>query len=684
MTEPTSTSAEELSAPNGDLLEGRIRPTDIRPPTVSRPRVLPFQELPWEHFEHLCARLISQDADIEASHVYGSQGEAQAGVDIVAIPKDATAPRHSLYQCKRVDRFGPRDLRQAVAKFQQGRLIANAQEFVLVYSCATKASVIDAYMEERRKLSKKGVELLLWDESELSRKLEIHPELVERFFGVAWVQAFCASIPCPASTTTVSGSNDSRLGLSNQAKWAEFVARANQRQGRGVPWERRQESNGRQFLLQNEEVLLDASLPAPKDCRSFCSIRFRQPDIAGVDIALEHQEILGVLFTGIGYSPLSPLRRFVLTEPKPPSGWVRIRLAGGLLTVGVAAQEMLCEAVDKLHAAFLPALRSLDAAWESAGFPFVEEDGAVSIEIGSVPVWLWREMIRFAYRFDFASGKSPWHIFDAAPSLFKVYTPEHTKILDKGFHLFLRPDRSDLALAGPHETVRLLWVPPEESDIPDPIAQGRRCYWGCDTTERWLRQAFFPELARDLDIRAPSTLKNEVFGPGKAADWQSEIELAFLSSQTEYLSPLTDAEMDLQALAKIVDSLQLFIHSHGYPTWPDKLRRAAYGAVQIALRCTDMKSSCLGYVCEKLHATDANTKDTLLAVLRTRLSEGVEEIDRLSMDCAFRALASILDEKQTHLDRAELARIAGILLPFIDLHDTALMIRNHAGQAEVW
>lgn len=166
-------------------------PTIIsEPATVTRIQELPFERLTWENFERLCLRLVRLEGNVESCRLYGTKGQSQKGIDIFA--SQITSDKYRVYQCKRVDQFGPAKIRNAVSKFLDDDW-ANKSE---IFTLCTKEDMrstkrAEAIEEQRGLLRKRGIRLVFWDRSELSTRLKSHSQIVDDFFGRSWVEAFC-------------------------------------------------------------------------------------------------------------------------------------------------------------------------------------------------------------------------------------------------------------------------------------------------------------------------------------------------------------------------------------------------------------------------------------------------------------------------------------------------------------
>jgi hypothetical protein len=153
----------------------------------------------------------------------------------------------------------------------------------------------------------------------------------------------------------------------------------------------------------------------------------------------------------------------------------------------------LCEALDALAGAYTGALKDLEESWGAQQFPFSFRSTVV-VELGHVPVWLWRAVLAFAERHDAEAGSSEWHIFDAPSGSLKVYTASQHGLLDRGYHAFITADYIANSVP-PTEWTRLYWQPPYQGMG---MAMGERHYWPCEFTFRWLRDKLIPMVLHEV------------------------------------------------------------------------------------------------------------------------------------------------------------------------------------------
>lgn len=184
------------------------------PPIGSRDQTLPFGGLAWEDFERLTLRVIRREADVASCTIYGTPGQSQEGIDILAVLRTAEAEKWC-YQCKRVTSFGPADIRKAVKIFFDGKFATTATALVLCVSVSLqKRGQIDAIALQRERLRSRGIKLLTWDGSEgglLAEKLKNYPDLVDDFFGREWVKRFNGNSAADALGTRLDGVDQAQL-----------------------------------------------------------------------------------------------------------------------------------------------------------------------------------------------------------------------------------------------------------------------------------------------------------------------------------------------------------------------------------------------------------------------------------------------------------------------------------------
>lgn len=162
-------------------------------PVETRTQSLPLNELSWQDFERLALRLVRREGQVIDCSVYGTAGQSQGGIDIIAVRSGKPSSK-VCYQCKKVNDFSASDIASAVKVFLSGRWVKEVTEFVLcVSSSLERTQQQDALDKQRKILAEQGIELSVWDGSAaggICERLKDNCDIVDDFFGRSWVSSF--------------------------------------------------------------------------------------------------------------------------------------------------------------------------------------------------------------------------------------------------------------------------------------------------------------------------------------------------------------------------------------------------------------------------------------------------------------------------------------------------------------
>ncbi len=165
----------------------------ITPPAQTRAQALPFTDLTWPNFERLILRLVRREKEVVDCAVYGTPGQAQEGLDILAAVAGEQG-KVACYQCKKVQEFSQSDIRLAVKAFLDGKWAKKTTEFTLCVAIPLESTnQQDEIKRQRDRLQRKGIVFTIWDGaagSALTERLKRLPDLVDDFFGRPWVRSF--------------------------------------------------------------------------------------------------------------------------------------------------------------------------------------------------------------------------------------------------------------------------------------------------------------------------------------------------------------------------------------------------------------------------------------------------------------------------------------------------------------
>lgn len=153
---------------------------DLQLPAKAHEDCLPLERLAWEAFEVFCFDLVAQILKPSEIYRYGTQGDNQQGIDIVA---DIHNGEKWAFQCKQWQRFNKSD---AIKVIQQAKEF-KANRYILLLSRVASVEV--------RKVIDNAPRWEVWDVHNISQKVrklppEIARRLVRTHFHPAWQNAF--------------------------------------------------------------------------------------------------------------------------------------------------------------------------------------------------------------------------------------------------------------------------------------------------------------------------------------------------------------------------------------------------------------------------------------------------------------------------------------------------------------
>ncbi|MYB59921.1 MAG: NACHT domain-containing protein [Gemmatimonadetes bacterium] len=159
-------------------------------PVITRPQFLPLNELTWDCFQRLCARLAQRFGDVEHVQEYGIPGQRQEGIDIYVRRKETS--KYSVWQCKRYQELKPSQITDAVTSFLDGTWAEDTDELILAVSIKTEqTNLAKAIEKQAARLRELSIVFRPFGITQLSEHLKDHPDLVDDFFGREWVRSYC-------------------------------------------------------------------------------------------------------------------------------------------------------------------------------------------------------------------------------------------------------------------------------------------------------------------------------------------------------------------------------------------------------------------------------------------------------------------------------------------------------------
>lgn len=182
--------------PFGSSLNGTPS-TPAPAPVIGKLELLPFNSLSWEDFERLQWRVMRDVEGLRHAQLYGDRGQAQFGLDIVALASDGSG---TALQSKKYKRVGAAEIKAAVKKFRNTKRPFSVDRLIIGMACTVRSTgAVEELAVQRKALQ--PIDLELWDAQELSYLLRGRPEIVIEFFGMPTAEAFC--LPFKVDVTVV-------------------------------------------------------------------------------------------------------------------------------------------------------------------------------------------------------------------------------------------------------------------------------------------------------------------------------------------------------------------------------------------------------------------------------------------------------------------------------------------------
>ena len=154
-------------------------------------------ELDHLRFQGLCRDLYMIEPEYITAEVFGTPGQLQRGVDILAIRRGGEGT--AVGQCKRVtpDALRPALLKQATRDFLEHLAYwqeRNVQRFILFVAPDTSRTQIqEESLRQRDAFKELGIMYELWGEAKIVSKLRSQPGITENYLGAVWRDTLCGT-----------------------------------------------------------------------------------------------------------------------------------------------------------------------------------------------------------------------------------------------------------------------------------------------------------------------------------------------------------------------------------------------------------------------------------------------------------------------------------------------------------
>ncbi|WP_267813884.1 hypothetical protein [Pseudomonas sp. RtIB026] len=503
--EPSNATATPASTPElPQEWPTHLQPeASISPDTRIYPRttfVLDFA-MPAESFEQLCWWLLSKEQPLGGCHRLGKSGTRQGGIDLFAHDEESP-DRLNVFECKAWKDFTSSELTGAIDAFLNGPWPSLTRSFTLILAQREIGTLASRWINEKQRLKAAGIEGRLWTAHELTQKLQHHPDVLSKFFPGAHIETFgnlwmervgfselvAKSIFDPRPYVA----RKARAFVERPGRLSDHLAAARHAPDSACSPDAftRIGHHGRHWYYRGPWFSLSVFLPDLTSSRATAAFDFHQHDLRGVTITVSHEWLLERFLFASGAPLDSQSRPFIVGLMPGDKDRYLIDLPNSRLILEEPVVQALADVADALTVVMRDTLQALERSLSASGFAFIAHGGSHRVKIGSLRKHAWRYIARFCEAHDYAAGTSPWHMFDAHPSMLKPCHAQATDRHDSGYHALITTHTSTDAFSS--DWLDLLWTPHDLSER-EPSSRG---WWPCQDTLDWLDQELLPEVRR--------------------------------------------------------------------------------------------------------------------------------------------------------------------------------------------
>ncbi|RXK53472.1 hypothetical protein ESB00_17420 [Oleiharenicola lentus] len=148
-------------------------------------------------FQRVSAEAFNHEPGIANATVYGTRGQRQDGIDVIAYCQNGK--EKELAQCRRYRQFGKEDLAEAIREyFEKGKRWQKekVRRFVVITAAdVTDRHLQDAVMAAQKRFKKKKIIFELWGEAGLCSKLNPYRGAVQDIYGGVGADRICGEVP---------------------------------------------------------------------------------------------------------------------------------------------------------------------------------------------------------------------------------------------------------------------------------------------------------------------------------------------------------------------------------------------------------------------------------------------------------------------------------------------------------
>ena len=169
----------------------------IMPPGIRPGEIPQFHELGEYRFQELCREIFDTEPGISMCEVYGSRGQSQYGIDLLAHRQNGI----EVGQCKCYKSFPAASVKRASKEFFEywdRWSKENVKRFILFVACdLSKTQQQDEIIVQRKRFKSYGIAYEAWSAAKIRNKLRPTPGIVSTYLTPPdyWVQIICGQVP---------------------------------------------------------------------------------------------------------------------------------------------------------------------------------------------------------------------------------------------------------------------------------------------------------------------------------------------------------------------------------------------------------------------------------------------------------------------------------------------------------
>lgn len=662
--------------------------------------VLDFTAMPAASFEQFCWWLLSKEQTLRGCQRVGRNGSKQDGIDLFAYD-ERFANKLNIYECKAWKKFDATRLTEAIDSFLQRGWSGAASSFTLILAQPDLGNLAGRWHVERQRLRAAGIEGELWTALHLTQKIQAHPDLLSKFFPGAQAEAFgnlwmertgfvdlvSKAVFDPRKRVARKAREviEQSGGLTDNILRDDDIsvgqAETHDRSmlgpsSRVIDTYRTISHNGRHWFYKGPWFSVSLFLPDYTSASASAAFDFHQDNLRGVTLTVSHEWLLkSFLFSS--EAPLSSEgRSFIVGKMPGETHQYLINLPNCRLTLEEKVVQELAGVADLMTKVMRDALMALEGTWSAVDFPFLDWGGSHKVAMASLRKDVWREIGRFTEEHDYASGSSPWHIFDGHSEFLKPFHQKPVGIYEDGYHALIYASKAGDFFS--EDSVTLLWAP-DTLTYRSPSPSG---WWSCEYAFHWLNDTLLPEVKRRVFLREYGSWWLRFWHAKDAKRFLHYLDEIFVVRDLRQPALLHDGGWTT-GIVQSVEALRAFFTSVSVDSVRPYIRRQEVENLHRAVALiAGHNRGFPGYVASSLSLDKRPSSHAeLIEMIHQRIESGAVVSSCHVVDYVFRAMLELLGDADDFLCLSDREAVQLWMLPFARVRDDGLLVRRHTKRA---